>query len=332
MTSKNSLASHNPKGHKIRLRSTLRQYPKPIFRIRQPLRCHSNVTSSGNQGSTFRSVRDKCPNADINISAWDTLSYQTIFCEHTTQEQPGQFSRMDPEYFNRAFLPTSRNHPDPPVAFLLNLPFELRHRILIYALKQKGTIELQYPVWAGLQVFDQPLFQTCRSLRSEAVKAFYETNDFLWVIDVENKSRSDPSAYSISSASTGNLRQASPKNYAYTIPNCLPWEYPDLMQRLRHLQINIYLPSNDQNACLLQDRLSALVQSLDLGRRLASLHVLVTAKRRAAQIPLSQDGVLALEVLARMEVRGKVDVQTRYYFRVVSASVNALQLARRMKG
>ena len=83
---------------------------------------------------------------------------------------------MDPEYFNQAFLPTSRNHRDPPVPFLLNLPFELRHRILLYALKQKGTIEIQYPVWAGLQVFDQPLFQTCRSLRSEAVKAFYEVS------------------------------------------------------------------------------------------------------------------------------------------------------------
>ena len=104
------------------------------------------------------------------------------------------------------------------------------------------------------------------------------------------------------------------------------------MQRLRHLQINIYLPSDDQNAALLQDRLSALVKSLDLGRRLATLHVLVTAKRRAAQIPLLQEEVLALEILAQMEVRGKVDVQTRYYFRAVSASVNALQLASRMKG
>ncbi|EME81461.1 uncharacterized protein MYCFIDRAFT_176738 [Pseudocercospora fijiensis CIRAD86] len=308
------------------LRKLSRDFSSISSHLEQPENTSSPISKSGNHSVV---PATEAPPHSGRSEIDDPSLISTSLPGIPSQIRPScRSSAMDPEYFNQAFLPTSRNHRNPPVSHLLNLPFELRHRILIHALKQKGSIELQYPVWASLQVFDQPLFQTCRSLRTEAVQAFYEVrdckdlatkhiiltrsrplkvNDFLWVIDVENKSRSDPSTYPTCPASTGKLRQASPKNYAYTIPNCLPWEYPDLMRRLRHLQINIYLPSNDQNTSLLQDRLSALVQSLDRGRRLAILHVLVTAKRRAAQIPLSQDEVLALEVLAGMQVRGKVD-------------------------
>ena len=59
---------------------------------------------------------------------------------------------------------------------LLGLPYELRQRVLHYALKQRGTIELQHPVWAGLDIFCQPLFQVCHVLRNEALDAFYEVS------------------------------------------------------------------------------------------------------------------------------------------------------------
>lgn len=87
------------------------------------------------------------------------------------------------------------------------------------------------------------------------------------------------------------------------------------------------------SADLLQKRLEALVDALDRGRRLGDFHVLVTAKRRAAQIPLSGAEVKALEALAGMEIgsRGRVEVQTRGYFRAVGCSVEGLGLVGRMR-
>ena len=102
------------------------------------------------------------------------------------------------------------------------------------------------------------------------------------------------------------------------------------MTRLRHLQVNLYLPL-EHDSGQLEHRLSTLVKAVDHGRRLSDFHVLVTAKRRAAQVPLSAREINALEALAEMEVRGRVEVQTRYYFRAVTACVSSMDLSRRMK-
>lgn len=68
-------------------------------------------------------------------------------------------------------------------ASLLKLPYELRERILLPSLRQKGAIELQYPVWAEKAVFTHPITQVCRQLREETVQVFYRVNVFIWVID-----------------------------------------------------------------------------------------------------------------------------------------------------
>lgn len=65
----------------------------------------------------------------------------------------------------------------PPRVSLLGLPYELREQILKYALKSRGAVELQYPAWSGLSVFNNPLFQISRSLRQESIAAFYEVSE-----------------------------------------------------------------------------------------------------------------------------------------------------------
>lgn len=211
---------------------------------------------------------------------------------------------------------------------LLDLPSELRQSILQHALHQRGTLELQHPVWAGLQDFCQPLFHVCRSLRQEALEAFYSTNDFLWIVDTENRLRSDPSTYPAPAAIVDRGKYVSPSVDVPLTP-ILPWEYPHLFYHLRHLQINLYLPQ-ESDASALHDRLEALVKATDQGKRLTEFHVLITGKRRGAQVPLTAGERDALEVLAQMEVRGSVQVETRYYFRAVNAGVQALNLQRRM--
>ncbi|CAK4031714.1 Hypothetical predicted protein [Lecanosticta acicola] len=219
----------------------------------------------------------------------------------------------------------SSTQPSP----LLDLPYELRQSILQYTLRQQRTLQLQSPLCAGLHVFAQPLFHVCRPLRDEALDAFYQSNDFLWVIDTEHTLRSFPSSYPSPTPVLHDGESVHPDLEAPLTP-ILPWQYPRLMKNLRRLQINVYLPQA-RDAWALQERLTALVNALDKGRRLAAFHILVTAKRRAAQIPLTMPERTALEVLAEMEVRGKVDVQTRYSFRAVTAGVQSLDLQRRMK-
>jgi len=223
---------------------------------------------------------------------------------------------------------------------LLDLPYELRQRILTLALKQKGTIELQHPVWAGKDVFAQPLFQVCRLLRDEALQAFYETNCFLWIIDSSVTHRSDPAVYA---SITGDARQPEdgsvPSSKTSPLTPTLPWQYPHLKKHLRHLNLNIYLPSNlvaDLAAAQawfteFPQQLERMIKALDCGCRLAELHTLLTAKRFNTRIALAGEQLKALNVLTQMKVRGSVKVQTRYDFKEVKASIASLELERRMK-
>lgn len=210
----------------------------------------------------------------------------------------------------------------------LDLPVELRQSILQYALRQRGTLELQHPVWAGLQDFGQPLFHVCRSLRQEALEAFYGVNDFVWIIDTENMLHSDPSQYPAPAAVVDKGKQI-PASIDTPLTPILPWEYPHLLHHLRHLQVNLYLPQEGDGSAL-EEQLAALVKALDHGRRLSEFHVLISAKRRGTQMPLTPGEFKALQVLAQMEVRGSVEVLTRRHFRAVDAGVQSLNLQERM--
>lgn len=219
-------------------------------------------------------------------------------------------------------------------SYFLDLPFELRNYILTLVLRQTGTIELQHPLWAGLQVFAQPLFKVNRSVRDEALDAFYEVNDFLWVIDTEHRMRSDPARYPEATNSIpngkfngGNIRP----EIGSPLTPVFPWEFPRLWKCLRRLQVNVYLP-HGKCAFALQESLRDLVRVLDRGRRLAAFHLLVTTKGSVSRNSWDVGACCeALEVLADMVVRGSVEVQTRHYPIEIRRGVWNLNLSRRMK-
>lgn len=207
---------------------------------------------------------------------------------------------------------------------LLELPYELRQQILSTCLTQNGTIELQHPLWAGPDAFAEPLFYTSRQLRDEALEAFYKSNAFVWVIDVDRTRMTDPSTYPLLPAdgTSGSITPA------------LPWHYPKLLQHLRHLRLNIYLPQiEDDYGWLdaLRQSLTRMVAAIDHGRRLKTLTVLLSSKHHSARVPLSTEQIDVLKILARMEVPGRVKVATKYDFREVRASIENLQLDKAMR-
>ncbi|KAK3109491.1 hypothetical protein LTR53_017207 [Teratosphaeriaceae sp. CCFEE 6253] len=169
---------------------------------------------------------------------------------------------------------------------LLDLPFELRHRILSCALESPhNALELQSPLWGGAEAYAPPLFRVSRGIRAEALRAFYETNTFLWLVDLSVSHRSDPASYPglLPGSETGACDPD--KGGAGVLP-ALPWLYPHLLRHLRHVNVTIYLPQNgptDPDAAALRKTafhaaLERLVLALDYGRRLRELRVLLTAK------------------------------------------------------
>lgn len=68
---------------------------------------------------------------------------------------------------------------------LLSLPSELRDQIFLPLVRAKGTIELQYPLWADKSVFVPPISQVCRMLRSDSLQLFYRSNVFVWKLEAE---------------------------------------------------------------------------------------------------------------------------------------------------
>ncbi|KAI7284706.1 hypothetical protein KC345_g2190 [Hortaea werneckii] len=223
---------------------------------------------------------------------------------------------------------------------LINLPRELRHRILLFALKQHGNIELQQPMWASKGYYAQPAFQVCRLLRREALQAFYEGNCFLWIIDLAVE-RSDPSKYVSMTSETEHDKEASQNSTMSSLISVPPWEYPYLRKHLRRLHVNIYLPSNligDVSASQpwlteMPTRLRQFVETLDRGRRLQDLTILVTAntKRFNTRISLEGEQLKALDVLSEMEIKGNVSVRTRHDFRAAKVSIDSLELEKKMK-
>lgn len=69
-------------------------------------------------------------------------------------------------------------------ASLLSIPYELREQILIPLICRKSNVELQYPT-PDRTTFAFPIMRVCKSLRGEAIRLFYRTNVFLWIIDPE---------------------------------------------------------------------------------------------------------------------------------------------------
>ena len=148
-------------------------------------------------------------------------------------------------------------------ASLLRIPYELREQILIPLICQKGNVELQYPT-PDRTAFAFPIARVCRSLREEAIRLFYQSNVFLWNMDPEAVSPNTPTIRSlhvddflvqILTISTQidfvdptiwTLGHGSmcDKHYGPVGPleSILPWQSRSVMQDLRHLRVNVWLP------------------------------------------------------------------------------------------
>ncbi|KAK5696275.1 hypothetical protein LTR17_024353 [Elasticomyces elasticus] len=220
---------------------------------------------------------------------------------------------------------------------LMALPCEIRFSILCLALKDKGGIELQYPTWADNSVFWSPLFSVCRDLRVEALQAFYETNRFLWLIDLTVQHRSDPTKYTALQAIDTSCDTDRELDTALLSP--LPWEYSHLRRHLRHLQIHIYTPHNTRGDTeLVQEQwrqlpkaLDDLVTSLDRGSHLQELQIVIVARGSGPRLVLTHEQIDAFDRLAGFEVRGRVKVRTRGGPDELSKAIADSELERRMK-
>ncbi|KAK3672688.1 hypothetical protein LTR78_007500 [Recurvomyces mirabilis] len=213
----------------------------------------------------------------------------------------------------------------------LDLPTEVRQVILQHALKQTGR-----------DAYDQPLFAVHTIVRAEALEAFYKANTFLWIIDhCGTLFRSDPVGYPGMGTQPEwwqpNHESETATTYGVTV--AVPWLYPDLKKHLRHLQINITLPSisirEEAEATETWSRLRVtirqLIEALDHGRTLDTLGILFTASRHFnGRVPLMSQQLEILELLAEFQVRHRVSVSTRLDFKEAAQSVRSLNLEKRM--
>ncbi len=208
---------------------------------------------------------------------------------------------------------------------LLDLPTELRLRILKYATyqNQHGTIEIQTPVWTIRDKYDGAVFAVCRSLRDEALEAYYNTNFFLWNVSVDDSRRSDPCDY----PQAWQQQQGS-------MTSATPWRYPLLFKHLRHLYLNMWFPKqSDKKAWLttLPAQLDKVLRVLDCGKQLFTLHVNLTTNFFPEPAVLNKRGKTALKVLSRFEVKGSVTLSMSFHCNNCRRDIRALGLASKMQ-
>lgn len=211
------------------------------------------------------------------------------------------------------------------VCHLARLPYELRQRILKHALKHPGTIGLQTPIWDDGSTFQQPLFAVSRSIRDEALEAFYKINTFLWHVHRPTpgngaRGDSDPVKYPL------------PADINLLLTPSLPWHYPTLMKDLRYLVINVFLPSDTDPATWSKSfaqQLRSLVAALDAGKRLNTLRLtFITGPWRQSEAlptPLME----ALRVLADLRCQEGVIVRVRPGPSQIADDIYSLGLGRK---
>lgn len=186
----------------------------------------------------------------------------------------------------------------------LDLPYELRQNILQIALRRNGTCHLQIPIWGQRQDCLNPLFEVCRSLREEALEAFYKINMFCWYLNIwdHDLAYSDPASYPLREEGDDDLLLAP----------AVPWRYPYLFKHLRRLTLRIEFPiqyKDQQSQDLLSNALLAVVQALDFGQRLQQQDVYFGLRNRGSGSQLDMRAHrMALEPLTKMEIPGWVRV------------------------
>lgn len=112
----------------------------------------------------------------------------------------------------------------------------------------------------------------------------------------------------------------------------LPWQCMNLTQRLRHLELNLYLP-NPYNTRLWDDtllkRLAEFLQAIDNGRRLKDLKILVATWYHFHGITARQAATLG--IFKQMTIHGHMEVRTRSISAKLRAALQDLDLADKMR-
>lgn len=111
-----------------------------------------------------------------------------------------------------------------------------------------------------------------------------------------------------------------------------PWKYPLALQNLRHLRLNMYLPmSHDKKAWTetFPKKLAGFINSIDNGRRLKSLKILIGTWYTLLNFSTSQAAVL--DILEQMQVRGTVQVRTKNIYKETKYCISGLDLENRIR-
>lgn len=192
---------------------------------------------------------------------------------------------------------------EPP---LLRLPLELRQRILHFALGiTDDSKSLYFTKSMKSDGWNPAVFRVCRSLRDEALEAFYQTNSFTFVIGPHATGISNPLTYPHSvehSSGTPPLESA------------LPWQYPYIFSNLRHLHLDVYVTciSDDQEDYWtgeLNSRLDKLIDLFERGHKLRELHLTVHAYCIVEPPALTPELTAPLDKLAALQIRGELEVE-----------------------
>lgn len=117
-----------------------------------------------------------------------------------------------------------------------------------------------------------------------------------------------------------------------SLVSMLPWQCMNLMQRLRHLRLNLYLP-NPYNTRLwdntLLKRLAELLQAIDSGKKLKDLKILIATWYHFHGITTRQAATLG--ILKQMTIHGHVEVRTRSISDRLRAALQDLDLTDKMR-
>lgn len=194
---------------------------------------------------------------------------------------------------------------------LLQLPTEIRHSIYRHALKLDGSIEIQHPLWVRHRDYAQPLFRVCRSVRTDALQAFYETNDFIWAIT--------PSDEPTTSLTPTEL--------------ALSWTLSEVSQYLRFIQlkINLSFDVGGRKVERLKHLLQEFISLTNYGRKIARLAVSIVLHGSHYYSGLPFPERTALLLLQSMKVKGRVEFRILGASRTCATEINELDLPRKMK-
>lgn len=203
---------------------------------------------------------------------------------------------------------------------LARLPYELRQRITKYALEKKGSIGIQTPTWDHGSSFGEPMFAVSRTLRDEALEAFYQTNTFVWNV---NRGHS-PGAQPDSDPSTYPLE---PKGVQHALTPSLPWYYPHLLKNLRYLIINVCIPPNrDAMAWSMTFplQLRSLVEALNGGSKLKRLRICASTGHWDSAFPPDEAQVDCLRLLFQWRAAGNFGMLALPSGNELSAAIRSL--------